>query len=112
VSHPDGAVDTGRPVPWLFPPPGARVRQTVENGPFVISLREDMGMGGCRLTRHRGATSTTFVVVRYAERSEVGLPCHVVHLEDERDGAPYVLDSALMGPGFPPDAFALVDPEG
>jgi hypothetical protein len=92
-----------------MPPPGARVRQTVERGPFVVQLREDLGLGGCRLTRHSDATATSFVVVRYAERSEIGLSCHVVHLEDVRDGRGYVLDTGLMGPGFPPDAF-LVDP--
>ncbi len=99
----------GRPAPpgWHLPPPGSRVRQTVERGPFVVQLREDMGMGGCRLTRHRGATATVFRVLGYDERSEIGLPCHVVHLEDERDGQPYVVDTGLMGPGLPADGFAV-----
>jgi hypothetical protein len=94
---------------WLVPPAGARVRQLVDHGPFVVQRREDLGLGACRLTRHRRATATTFVVVGYAERSEVGLPCHVVHLEDERDGRRYVLDTGLCGPGLPADAFALAD---
>jgi hypothetical protein len=94
---------------WLVPPAGARVRQLVAHGPFVVQRREDLGLGACRLTRHRGATATTFVVVGYAERSEIGLPCHVVHLEDERDGRRYVLDTGLCGPGLPADAFALAD---
>ena len=97
---------------WLRPPIGTRLRQTVTWGPFVVQLREDLGLGACRLTRHRGATSTTFTLVEYAERSEIGLPCFVVHLEDERDGRRYVVDTGLCGPGLPPDAFSLVEPEG
>jgi hypothetical protein len=97
---------------WLVPPAGARVRQIVAEGPFVVQRREDLGLGACRLTRHRGATATTFVVLGYAERAEIGLPCHVVHLEDERDGRRYVLDTGLCGPGLPPDAFALTDDRG
>jgi hypothetical protein len=93
---------------WHMPPPGTRVRQTVERGPFVVQEREDLGMGSVRLTGHRGAARTTFRVLGYDERSEIGLPCHVVHLEDERDGRLYVVDTGLMGPGLPADAFALV----
>lgn len=107
-----GAAAGDGPAPppgWHMPPPGARVRQTVDRGPFVVQLREDMGMGGCRLTRHRGAAATAFRVVGYDERSEIGLPCHVVHLEDERDGRAYVVDTGLMGPGLPPDAFTVED---
>jgi hypothetical protein len=98
--------------PWLRPPPGARVRQTVPHGPFVVQRREDLGLGACRLTRHPDAQATTFAVVAYAERSEIGLPCHVVHLRDERDGAAYVLDTGICGPGLPPDAFVLADARG
>jgi hypothetical protein len=95
------------PDPWLRPPAGARVRQVVTHGPFVVQRREDLGLGACRLTRHPDAPATTFAVLGYSQRSEIGLPCHVVHLEDERDGRRYVLDSGLMGPGLPPDAFRL-----
>ena len=104
----------GRPAPpgWHLPPPGTRVRQTVERGPFVVQEREDLGMGSCRLTRHPGAIRTTFRVLGYHERSEIGLPCHVVRLEDERDGRAYVVDTGLMGPGLPADAFAVEDPAG
>jgi hypothetical protein len=93
---------------WLRPDVGARVRQTVVAGPFVVQRREDLGLGACRLTRHREATLTTFTVVAYAERSEIGLPCFVIHLSDDRDEAPYVVDTGLCGPGLPPDAFVLV----
>ncbi len=93
---------------WLRPDVGGRVRQLVPHGPFVVQRREDLGMGACRLTRHRGATTTTFTVVAYAERSEIGLPCFVVHLRDDRDGHRYVVDTGLCGPGLPPEAFALV----
>ena len=105
----NGAAAGGLPAPpgWHMPPPGTRVRQTVERGPFVVQEREDLGMGSCRLTRHRGAVRTTFRVLAYDERSETGLPCHVVRLEDERDGRPYVVDTGLMGPGLPEDAFAV-----
>jgi hypothetical protein len=75
-----------------------------------VQLREDMGMGSARLTRHRRAHETTFIVLGYAERSEIGLPCFVVRLEDERDGRPYVVDTGLMGPGLPADHFAVEDP--
>jgi len=95
-----------------MPPPGARVRQTVPSGPFVVQRREDLGLGACRLTRHPGATGTTFVVTAYAQRSEIGLPCHVVHVRDERDGRPYVVDTGLMGPGLPLEAFELVEAPG
>jgi hypothetical protein len=98
----DGAGDV-----WLRPAPGARVRQTVATGPFVVQLREDLGLGACRLTRHRGAVGTSFVLLGYSQRSEVGLPCHVVHLRDEADGREYVVDTGLFGPGLPADAFAV-----
>ena len=74
-------------------------------GPFVVQLREELGLGACRLTRHRTAHATTFVVEGYSLRSEIGLPCHVVHLRDEADGACYVVDTGLCGPGLPADAF-------
>jgi hypothetical protein len=95
---------------WLRPPPGARVRQTVEWGPFVVQHREDLGLGACRLTRHRGAVRTVFTVLGYSQRSEVGLPCHVVHVRDERDGREYVVDTGLCGPGLPEDAFRCASP--
>jgi hypothetical protein len=84
------------------------VRQAVPAGPFVVQRREDLGLGSCRLTRHRGAVTTTFEVLGYAQRSEVGLPCHVVHLRDEADGSEYVVDTGLCGPGLPADAFLLL----
>ncbi len=90
---------------FLRPAPGARVRQTVATGPFVVQRREDLGLGACMLTRHRGAHTTVFVVLGYSERSEIGLPCHVVHLRDERDGDEYVVDTGLAGPGLPADSF-------
>jgi hypothetical protein len=85
------------------------VRQLVDRGPFVVQLREDMGMGSARLTRHPAARKTTFRVLGYMERSEIGLPCFVIRLEDERDGRAYVVDTGLMGPGLPADAFAIED---
>ena len=90
---------------WLMPPAGTRVRQTVRHGPFVVQHRQDLGLGACMLTRHRAAAETTFVVLGYSERSEIGLPCHVVHLRDESDGREYVVDTGLAGPGLPADAF-------
>ena len=95
---------------WLIPEPGARVRQIVVWGPFVVQYREDLGLGACRLTRHRRAVSTSFVVLGYSQRSEIGLPCHVVHLRDEADDREYVLDTGLCGPGLPGDAFILLGP--
>jgi hypothetical protein len=92
---------------WLRPAPGARVRQTVETGPFVVQRREDLGLGACRLTRHRGAVGTSFVLLGYSQRSEIGLPCHVVHLRDEADGREYVVDTGLCGPGLPAEAFEV-----
>jgi hypothetical protein len=90
---------------WIHPDVGDRVRQLVPHGPFVVQRREDLGGGACRLTRHRTAHVTTFVVEGYSLRSEIGLPCHVVHLRDEADGASYVVDTGLCGPGLPADAF-------
>jgi hypothetical protein len=92
---------------WILPEVGTRVRQVVIHGPFVVQHREDLGGGACRLIRHRTAHHTTFVIEGYSLRSEVGLPCHVVHLRDEADGASYVVDTALCGPGLPADAFSL-----
>ena len=92
---------------WIRPDVGDRVRQLVAYGPFVVQHREELGLGGCRLTRHRSAHATTFVVEGYSLRSEIGLPCHVVHLRDEADGASYVVDTGLCGPGLPADAFGL-----
>lgn len=91
---------------WILPEVGARVRQLVATGPFVVQRREDLGMGACRLTRHRAAQATTFVVLGYSQRSEIGLPCHVVHLRDEADDAEYVVDTGLCGPGLPAEAFS------
>lgn len=92
---------------WLRPPVGAHVRQTAPSGPFVVQRREDLGMGSCRLTRHRDPLGTRFEVLGYAERAETGFSCHVVLLEDLRDGAPYVVDTGIMGPGLPADTFAV-----
>lgn len=93
---------------WIVPDPGERVRQTVASGPFVVQHRFDLGLGACRLVRHRGAVETTFVVVGYSQRSEIGLPCHVVHLIDEGDEREYVVDTGLCGPGLPADAFVRI----
>jgi hypothetical protein len=92
---------------WLRPPPGSRVRQTRAHGPFVVQRREDLGLGSCRLTRHRDPLATGFLVLGYAERAETGFSCHVVMLEDVRDGEEYVVDTGIMGPGLPADAFAV-----
>ena len=92
---------------WLMPEPGARVRQTVSHGPFVVQHRQDLDLGACMLTRHRGAHETTFLLLGYSERSEIGLPCHVVHLRDEASGREYVVDTGLAGPGLPADAFRV-----
>lgn len=92
---------------WLRPPPGTRVRQTRPHAPFVVQRREDLGLGSCRLTRHPDPVAARFVVVAYAERAETGFLCHVVMLEDLGDGRPYVVDTGIMGPGLPADAFAL-----
>ena len=91
---------------WLRPPVGSVVRQLVPHGPFVVQRREDLGLGSCRLTRHPDPTATRFRVTGYQERAEIGMSCFVVHLEDARDGERYVVDTGIMGPGLPPDAFA------
>ncbi len=52
----------------------------------MVQHRHDLGLGACRFTRHRGAMETVFTLLGYSERSEIGLPCHVVHLRDESDG--------------------------
>lgn len=96
---------------WLLPEPGERIRQTIRHGPFVAQERIDLGLGACRLHRHRTAVDTTFAVVGYIERSEVGLPCFQVVLEDETDGRTYIVDTGLCGPGLPPDAFRRVGDE-
>lgn len=95
---------------WMRPEPGARVRQVVAIGPFIVQHREDLGLGACRLTRHRRAHETVFTVLGYSLRSEIGLPCHVVHLRDEADGRDYVVDTGLCGPGLPDDAFTCASP--
>ena len=94
---------------WLRPEIGSRVRQTRRHGPFVVQRRDDLGLGGCKLTRHRGAITTTFTIVEYSERSEIGLPCFVIHVLDDRDGQRYVVDTGLCGPGLPPDTFRLIN---
>lgn len=94
---------------WILPTVGSRVRQTVASGPFVVQRREDLGMGSCRLLRHREAHVTTFVIEGYSERSEIGLSCFLVHLVDERDGERYVVDTGICGPGLPVDAFVLLE---
>ena len=71
---------------WIVPAPGARVVQTVAIGPFVV--------------------------IAYSERSEIGLPCHVVHLRDEADDREYVLDTGLAGPGLPADSFTTEPADG
>lgn len=93
---------------WILPEPGVRVRQTRAYAPFVVQRRQIMECGGAYLTRHPDATSTAFVVRRLEERSEVGLPCFVIHLDDERDQAPYVVDTGMMGPGLPTDTFLIL----
>ena len=93
---------------WLRPEVGTRIRQRRPHGPFVVQHREVLFLDACRLTRHRTATQTTFTVLAYAERSEIGLPCFVIHLEDDRDGRRYVVDTGLCGPGLPPDMFSLL----
>ena len=76
----------------------------------IVQHRHDLGLGACRLTRHRGAVETEFTLLGYSERSEIGLPCHVVHLRDESDGREYVVDTGLAGPGLPPSAFVVHPP--
>lgn len=93
---------------WLVPDPGTRIRQTRPSGPFVVQRRDVLGFEGVQLTRHPSPTDTVFVVLGYEERYEIGLPCHVVHLKDERDGARYVVDTGLMGPGLPADTFTAL----
>ncbi len=93
---------------WLRPEIGSRIVQVRTHGPFVVQRRDDLGLGGARSTRHRGATTTTFTVLDYAERSEIGLPSFVIHLRDDRTGIRYIVDTGLCGPGLPPDTFRLV----
>jgi hypothetical protein len=93
---------------WILPQPGARVRQIRAHAPFVVQRRQILECGGAFLTRHPDATSTEFVVRRLEERSEIGLPCFVIHLDDQRDSAPYIVDTGLMGPGLPTDTFTVV----
>ena len=73
-------------------------------------------LAGCPVTgvRYCGAGSaveTEFTLLGYSERSEIGLPCHVVHLRDESDGREYVVDTGLAGPGLPPSAFIVHPPD-
>ncbi len=96
---------------WLRPEPGARIRQIVATGPFVIQERIDLGMGACRLHRHRTAIHTTFTVVTVVERTEEGLPCFQIVVDDDRDGRRYVVDTGACGPGLPPETFVAVPPE-
>ena len=91
-----------------MPPPGTLVRQIVERGTFIVQRREDLGAGAARLTRHSDATRTIFEVLAYTERSEIGMPCHVVILRDTADDREYVVDCGLMGPGLPEESFAPV----
>lgn len=93
---------------WVLPLPGARVRQIRPHGPFVVQRRQILECGGAYLTRHPDPVSTAFVVRRLEERSEIGLPCFVIHLDDERDNAPYVVDTGIMGPGLPTDTFTVL----
>jgi hypothetical protein len=93
------------PDDWFMPAAGTRLRQIVAGGAFVVQRRELLGSGSARLTRHTEATATTFTLVRYEERAEIGMSCHVVHLRDDADGDQYVVECGLMGPGLPRDAF-------
>lgn len=93
---------------WIFPDVGARLRQLVPFGPFVVQRRVDMGMGSCRLLRHPDPCATSFRLLAYAERGETGLSCQVVHLADEADGAEYVVDTGICGPGLPGDVFVVI----
>jgi hypothetical protein len=93
---------------WVLPQPGMRVRQIRRNAPFVVQRREILECGGAYLTRHPNPTATAFVVRRLEERSEIGLPCFVIHLSDEHDDGPYVVDTGLMGPGLPTDTFEVL----
>jgi len=97
------------PDDWFMPEPGTRLRQVVLSGAFVAQRRETLGAGSARLTRHLQATATTFTLVRYEERGEIGLSCNVVHLRDEADGDLYIVECGLMGPGLPQDSFQIVD---
>lgn len=97
---------------WVRPEIGASVVQMRTHGPFVVQRRDDLGWGGVRLTRHRGATTTTFTILDDAERSEIGLPCLVVHLRDDRTGLRYVVDTGLCGPGLPPNMSRITAIEG
>ena len=88
---------------WFFPEPAARVRQTVEKGPFLAPERRPEAGGPA--TRHPDPASATFVVHAYEQRQEEGLPAHLVVLRDEADDAEYVVDCGILGPGLPGDAF-------
>lgn len=108
-------MDTSEQTPWLpddwfMPRAGTRLRQTVVSGAFVAQRREALGGGSARLSRHARATATTFTLIRYEERAEIGLSCHVVHLRDEADGDLYIVECGLMGPGLPRDSFEIADP--
>ncbi len=98
------------PEDWFMPEPGTRLRQIVASGAFVVQRREGLGAGAARLTRHTEAILTTFTLVRYEERPEIGMSCHVVHLLDDADGGEYIVECGLMGPGLPRDAFEVAEP--
>jgi len=98
------------PDDWFMPEPGTRLRQISATGAFVVQQREVLEAGATRLTRHTMATATTFVLIRYEERAETGLSCHVVHLRDDADGMAYIVECGIMGPGLPTDTFEVADP--
>ena len=102
----DAAHPPWLPEDWFMPSPGTRLRQIVDSGPFVAQHREALGAGAARLTRHRRPRETSFTVVGYEERPEIGMSCHVVHLRDDGDGRRYIVECGLMGPGLPRDTFA------
>ena len=91
---------------WFYPEPDARVRQTVERGPFLAQMRRPDAGGPA--TRHPNPRETVFVVSSYEQRHEEGLPAHLVVLRDEADDAEYVVDCGILGPGLPGDAFEVL----
>ena len=93
---------------WIEPTVGMRLRQRVAHAPFVVQQRVHLGLGAVTLNRLPDAHHTTFLVVDIEERSEIGMCCQVVIVEDERDGRRYVIDTALMGPGLPSDTFESI----
>ena len=93
---------------WFFPEPGSRLKQTVEKGPFLAQQRRPEAGGPA--TRHPDPTATSFVLNAYEQRQEEGMPAFLVVLRDEADGAEYVVDCGILGPGLPGDAFAAISP--